>query len=297
MSNIELYHDVSRRNNAFANNVLGSRVDAIFQTIVDQRVDNPDLTVPAVFEDYLQTSKTFGDIDKDHLDFYTLVCLAFTRDRRVPKEFKADAFELAASMMWETAFIETVESHNAPATVDDRISLIDAGSSFLQHASTLTQNSDMERTQRILVRNLFSQAMRDIVAGEVTQATRDELLLSLRDARSQLKFITNSAERNGLLGELLTLEKFWLAYGGKGDKIAIPATVRGGDGRFKPDETHDIDILRQRRDDSWVVLTPVEVKNRRITDKIRRRYTKSHLASVAVDGSIALSGDHREIAI
>jgi len=297
MSEIELHSDVQKRHTAFAYNLVQSRVDNLFQGLVDERIDNPDLAVDTVFEEYLRAPKKLGEIDKDELGFYTVVCLAFSRDIRVSKDFKADAFELAASMIWETAFIETTESHNAPATVDDRIALIDAGSSFLQHASTLTQKSDMEHTQRILVKNLFTQVMRDIVAGEVTRATRDELLLSIRDARSQLKFIKDPSERSGLLGELLALESFWLSYSKQGDKVAIPSTIRGGHGRFRPSETHDIDILRQRHDDSWVVLTPVEVKNQRITEKIRSRYTQSHLASVAIDGNVTVNGDHREIAI
>lgn len=296
MSRLELYHDVEKRRAAFAFNLSQSQVYDIFQQIVDERINAPDLTVENVLEEYLLASKKLGDVDKDELTFYVLVCLTFGKDLRVPREFKAEAFEYAASMLWETAFIDTVDSHNSPATVDSRIELIDTGSSLLQHAATFTQKDDMERTQRLLIKNLFTQVMRDIVAGEVTRDTRDELLLSIRDARSQLKFIPDYSRRNGLLGELLVLETYWLAYQGQGDKVAVPATVRGGNGRFNRNETHDLDILRQRHDDSWIVLTPVEVKNRKITDEIRDRYTKSHLAVIATNGNVTIDGSHRDIA-
>jgi len=297
MSQIELHSVVSNRQLEFTHNLLLPQIKDIFQEIVDKRIDNADLSVEAVFEEYLQTSKKFGDINKDELLFYTTVCLAFAKDKRTSKEFKADAFELAASMIWETAFLDTVDSHNSLNGVDERIELVDAGSTFLQHAATLVQNDDMERVQRLLVKNLFTQAMRDVVAGEVTSATRDELLLSIRDARSQLKFITSSTYRSGLLGELLTLEKFWLSYAETGDKVALPVTFRGGYGKFRTDETHDIDVLRQRRDKSWIVLTPVEVKNQKITDDILNRYTKSHIANIAVNGTVSINGDHRTTAV
>lgn len=296
MSEIELQSDVLKRQSQFGYNLMHARIQNSFQEMVDQRIDHPNLRVDTVFEDYFSEDKTFGAANKDHLMLNTLVCLAFCNDRRTPKQFKSEAFELSASMLWETAFIDTVESHNSPTTVDDRIELIDTGSCFLMHASTLTQKTDMEQTQRLLLRSLFTQAMRDIVSGEVTSATRDELLVSLRDARSQLKFIENTQARNGLLGEIVTLESSWSSYLKLGDKVAIPATIRGGSGFYRANETHDIDILRQRRDDSWIVLTPIEVKRLKITDKMRERYTQSHLAQVATDGTVSISGAHRQLA-
>ena len=297
MTTVELHSDVVKRQSSFAYTLLETHVEDILHGIVDQRIHQPGLAVEDVFEEHFREPKEFGAADKERLMFYTMVSSAFCKDPRIPKRFKAEAFELSASMLWETAFIETVESHNSPVTVDDRLELVDIGASFLRHASTLTQKDDMEKTQRLLLRSLFAQVMRDIAAGEVTEATRDELLLSLRDARSQLKFIKESNRKIGLLGEIETLQSFWNEYYGRGNKVAIPSTVRGGSGHFREDETHDIDILRQRRDDSWIVLTPIEVKRRKITDKMRERYRKSHLAHVATNGTVSISGDHREIAI
>ncbi|HEY0965341.1 MAG TPA: hypothetical protein VGE13_02575 [Candidatus Saccharimonadales bacterium] len=298
MSEIELRRHTEKTNAQFAFTLLRSEIEDSFQQIVDKRANIPGLRVHDVFEDYYQAPKQFGSIDKDSLMFYEMVALQFIRDKRISREFKTDAFELCASMLWEQAFIESIEDHNSIATVDDRLQLVDMGSEFLKHASSLAQKDDMERTERLLLISLFTQVMKDVVAGEVTQATKDELLIALRNAKSQLKFIPSNRARHGLQGELSVLESIWQDYNDIGDRVVLPSSVRGGSGRFRPDETHDITVLKQRKlDGSWRVLTPIEVKRQKITGAIKARYVRSHLAHVATDDTVSISGEHRKAAM
>lgn len=297
MSGIELNSDIERQQTDLSRTFKQVLLQDSLHDNANVRVAYPNQRIDHVFEDHFRTTKMYGAAEKDGLMLTAIQCLEFSKEPGLAKQFKADAFELSATLLWETAFMEAVESHNSPATVDDRIELIDIGSSFLKHASSLTQKEDMEKTQRILLRSLFSQAMRDIVAGEVTAATRDELLLSLQDAKSQLKFIKNARYENGLRSEIFALEALWQEYHQMGDKVALPASVRGGSGHFRQDETHDIDILRQRRDESWIVLTPIEIKGRQITEAMKQRYRKSHLGRVAADGTMTISGSHRQVTL
>lgn len=280
-----------------AHDTLAQAPQDAFQDIVAHYAELPHVRAHAIFAEYLEAPKQLGAIDEESLLFHAALSRAVGQDTRMPRNVRIDAYEYHSSILWESAFVDTVTSHNQVDTAMARIELVDAGSESLKHAVSLLRHDDMERTQRLLIKNLFTQAMRDVVCGEVTDATRDELLLSIRDARSQLKFIPDFSARNGVLGELLTLESYWRDYAGQGSKVALPATVRGGHGGFHPEQTHDIDIIKQRHDDSWTVLTPVEVKNQHITPEIRLRYTMSHLASIGLNGTVTINGDHRDIAI
>ncbi len=296
MLRIEPLSSVPGQRSGAHDTLLAPKQD-VFLDIVDSYAQHPHVKAHTIFQDYLQAPKQLGAIDTGSILFYTALSRAVGQDVRMPRNVRIDAYEYHSSMLWESAFIESLTSHNHPDTAMARIELVDAGSESLKHAASLLRHDDMERTQRLLIKNLFTQPMRDVVCGEVTDATRDELLLSIRDARSQLKFIPNPSDRNGVLGELLTLEAYWSDYQGQGSKVALPATVRGGHGGFHPDQTHDIDIIKQRHDDSWTVLTPVEVKNQPITEEIRKRYTQSHLANIVLNGTVIINGDHRQAAV
>jgi len=106
--------------------------------------------------------------------------------------------------------------------------------------------------------------------------------------------ITERSAAHGLQGEIETLQHFWNHYEKKGQRIALPATMRGGSGNSHPEQTHDIDVIRQKVDGSWIVLPAVEVKRREITDEMRKRYTRSLLARVSTRGTVTFISDHRE---
>lgn len=135
----------------------------------------------------------------------------------------------------------------------------------------------------------------DIVSGEVTSDTVDDLLADLAAHRTDAHNIPYTRKRSGVIGEIEVLQHYWQQYTTQGQHVAIPATVRGGSGRNNPNQTHDIDVIRQKIDGSWIVIPPVEVKRSKITNEIKRRYTYSLLAHVGVNGEVTIISDHRQI--
>jgi hypothetical protein len=274
---------------------FGSQIMDLFSSESENRVKaSPEGygAIELLLPDYFQADKRLGSADEESLLIIGAIAASYIRSSEAPDELKIDAAELTGSVLQEAGIRMAIDTHNSAHDVDERIESIDTGHGFYTIAHGLAAG-DTERQRRLELRMVFKQVLRDIVCGEVTPATVDELRSQLELLKIGAKDIPKVTRRNGLIGEIEVLDFYWKRYQKKGQHVAIPSTMRGGSGISNREQTHDLDILRQRRDGSWLVLTPVEVKNAKIDDKVLERYTDSMIAHVGIDGTITISGKHR----
>lgn len=290
--------EAKRKRTIFLNEIIAQQVSDLFHDISTRMISDHEFdhdSIEDLFPDYFRSDKQLGRaIDEEGLMMVAAVCLAYLRTESIPTFFKVDAAELGSSALREAAFLQAVDSHNNVDTVDERLEVVEASDMMLAAAQPLLR-TDSERYHRLSLQRAFTPVYKDIVSGEVTGHTVSEIAGELAELRLNTYQIANQKGAVGLLGEIATLQHFWNKYEKKGQHVAIPATMRGGSGRSNPDQTHDIDIIRQKVDDSWIVLSPIEVKRTKITDEIKQRYTRSLLANVSPDGQITIMGDHREL--
>ena len=142
--------------------------------------------------------------------------------------------------------------------VDDRIEIITIARHHLRLAADARYlelehglyDPDMQANWRraelqydFAARHVYS----DLIAGEVTQDTKDETLAMLRRHYNYAKLMTTTSykqEAVGLKNELVVLTDWWenLRPNDAEVNVAIPSTARGGSGLQRPKETHDIAI-------------------------------------------------------
>ena len=291
---LERMADVKRRKNDFMQSIVGDRIADIFRDgsrqLLDGHVFKKD-SIEVLFDDYFTCPKTLGCIDEESLTLLGTRAAWSMKGKLVPDFFKVDALELSSSAYFEAAFAETLATHNSINTVDERLQSIDIGVTFLELAASFVPPEDTERLQRFDLKGHFADIYKDIVCGEITLDTVNDLLDSLMQSLEATVDIKDSQLARGLGGEIRALQYFWQNYHKKGGLVALPATMRGSSGRSNPEETHDIDIIKQRKDSSWVVMRPIEVKHREITDKDRARY-KAILAYIAPSGIATFIHNH-----
>ncbi len=152
---------------------------------------------------------------------------------------------------------------------------------------------DTAEHHRLALKLVFTQVLKDIVCGDISSDTVEETKESLTAALGSIGTLHDSRRAQGIVGEIKVLQHFWENYRKERDMVAVPATVRGGSGHYRPEETHDIDVIRQRKDKSWVTLSPVEVKKHKLRDEELKRYVRSLLAYVAPDGKVSFTSFHR----
>lgn len=302
MSEIHSLESTDRIEDPFNKDFIGQRLAELTAHV--SRSDSPNhefhqRSIENIFESYYEADKTFGHIGDTSLMTTGIICTSYAQSDHVPDFVKVDALELGASAFQEAAFRQSLDSHNAVQTVDTRIEAINLADTMITLALTRFEVSP-ERGDRLMLRQLFTRVLSDVVSGEITNETVAGLRDGLRYVHQVTRNIpqTEGARAAGLKGEIETLLYFWDHYKKKGQPVALPATVRGGSGRHNPEQTHDIDIIRQKNDGSWITLPPIEVKTRidgQITEDIKNRYTKSVLAAVTLGIGIVFSGDHREL--
>jgi hypothetical protein len=302
MSEVQSLGSANRADDQFTKYFIGQRsaeLDAKVSRSDSQSHEFHQRSIEDLFESYYEAGKTFGWIDEKQLMMTGAMCMSYAQSDNIPDFLKVDALELGASAFQEAAFKQSVDSHNDVHTVDSRIEVVNVADAMITLALTRFEVSP-ERGDRLMLRQLFTRALSDIVSGEIT----DETVAELRDGLKYVHQVTRNIPRPegaaaaGLKGEIETLLYYWEQYTKKGQPVALPATVRGGSGTYNPEQTHDIDIIRQKNDGSWITLPPVEVKTRidgQIAEEIKKRYTKSVLAAVTLGIGIVFSGDHREL--
>lgn len=292
---IERYTDVREREKNVLLNIYSQYGIGIFRDVADRELQdyefNRNSTVE-LFDGYFQAPKRLGAIDEESLSFVTLEAITFADYQSTPNEIKSELFELAGTTAWETAFVMARSSHNSIHTVSERLNLIETSDRLNSLAKQIHPTNTVEY-HRIGLREVFSQVMKDIVCGEITTDTVEETRILLSEKLAEVSHITDKADALGLVGEIKVLQHFWENYRKDRDMVAVPSTLRGGSGHYRPEETHDIDVLRQRKDRTWVTVSPVEVKKRKLRDDEYRRYGKSLLAYVAPDGQISFTSWHR----
>jgi hypothetical protein len=267
-------------------------------TSYDAPQDGADMQAPEyqlfndLFTDYLAAPKRLGTLQADWLRICAIQALAYPESNTVSKTITAQAYELAGSALWESAFVQSQASHNSIESVDQRLGLIDAYEVCTQAAQRLYAPDTAEH-HRLSMRSSFVPVMQDVVCGDVSNDTVNDIRTSLENHVVASSLIKNGQDAEGFVGELKVLLHYWNTYSHTGDPVAIPSTYRAGSGVFNPEETHDISLIRQRKDASWVVTSPVEVKKREIRTVELQRYIRSLLAYVAPDGTVSFINSHR----
>lgn len=294
---IELYSDVQKRNKAFHLNLVASVGRDLFLDSAKEQLEGyaygPD-SINELFTEYLEAPKRLGAVDDDSLAILTLRALSYAQTNNPPKDIKSDMFEIAASSAWEAAFIQTQSSHNSINTVDDRLEFIDVYARMNKAAQSLREPGSHEY-HRLALRGIFTPVLQDVACGEITTDTVEDIRASLAEELDNVRFVKDRGNAEGLVGEIKVLQHYWQQYQKIGDLVAVPSTVRGGSGHYRPDETHDIDLIKQRKDRSWIVAPTVEVKKREIRTDDLRRYARSLLAYVAPDGTVSFTSSHRKL--
>lgn len=242
--------------------------------------------------DYFHLPKRIGsvpaatllDIAKDNAE------LAATIENPAKLRF----VEVAGSAYLEAALV----SADPGEDVDERLELVDRGIAYLQQASSAEYRllergyrdpDDQTDWRRIELMIAFDQVYRDILCGEVTNATKQELLTELdqhyRYASMLFKHTSFSSDARGLQQEIRVLRQSWEQYQQEGDPITFPSTVRGGNGHILPNETHDIVVAIMN--DQKVEFETVEVKSANVKRNYKdlTRYA-SRLAFVNKDGQV-----------
>lgn len=295
---IEQLRDIGGNKDLFLHDIIGQQAaDDAFDDLSPNSASSREFSkdsIEQLFPSYFEAGKSLGAIDDRSLLTTGAMCLAYAHTESVPRLLKVDALELGASALQEAAFAQAVDTHNSIEEVDTRLELISASDVMLEAAQKLLSR-DSEEAHRLRLKQSFIPVHMDIVSGEVTPDTVADLLLDLATHRTNTYSIPFRRKRSGVIGEIEVLQHYWQRYTKKGQPVAIPATVRGGSGRSNPDQTHDIDVVRQKSDGSWIVLPTVEVKRAEITEDIRRRYTASLLAHVSFNDVVTIIGDHRDI--
>ena len=205
---------------------------------------------------------------------------------RFSRQEQSGLYDLAGSALIEAAFSQLNETKNRRIDnfTDERLGLIDIGLEALSQAKAALGHGNTSNHQRLQLKLDFHNVYKDIICRDLTSDTVGEIreLLQHHSAMATANTIDAQAAA-GLGGEIRALQYYWDSYEKCGDEIAIPSTPRGGDGNFNQSQTHDLDILRQKRSGNWEVTPFVEVKRRRITKSILGRYIGSRIMHITRD--------------
>lgn len=219
------------------------------------------------FGDYFLLPKRMGTVDSG-----TLLGISINLDNHLRNPNVAS--NPVAHMVAGSALVEASMFYPDPSFdhVDFRISLIDKATEHFTEAAELeferlergfSHPNDQTQWKRAELQIAFDKAYKDIVCGEVTDTTREELLESLHDLDTYLKRLQKQSGQLagpafGLAGEVQTIRALW-----QRGIYAIPSTARGGDGSFNPAETHDFEIIELDSKGKIKNAEPVEVKSGR----------------------------------
>lgn len=276
--------------------IADSELADVCDGLIQDSLDNYDLAyepIEGFFADYFQHDKTLGAVQEEQLVTVGMICIAYVRSPDVSTNFKVAALELGASSITEAAFVRTVAEHAYADTVDERLQDIDVAESMLDAACKMIGDESTVTYHRLDIKRSFSNIQRDIVCGELSVQSVDEIRQRLTNHLDEAHTIESLTERAGVVGEIRTLLHYWNQYDKPGQHVAIPATVRGDNGKFNKADTHDIDIIRQKNDRNWIVSSQLEVKNQELTKAMLSRYTGVNLATFDDDGNVRISGEHR----
>lgn len=244
------------------------------------------------FVDYFHLPKRIGSVPATTL-------LDIAEDNARTATMIDNPAELRFAEVAGSAYLEAALVSDRPGEdIDQRLGLVDHGMAWLERASDAEYQllergfrdpDDQTDWRRIELNLAFDQVYRDILCGEVTSATKQELLTELdqhfRYASLLVKHTSYAQRAYGLQQEIRVLRRLWENYRHEGDAIAFPSTARGGNGLVLPDETHDIVIATMSA--PAIEFDTVEVKSANLKQNLKdlTRYA-SHLALVDKDGAI-----------
>ncbi|MBC7512778.1 hypothetical protein H7142_03940 [Candidatus Saccharibacteria bacterium] len=292
---LERYADVQSRKEKFLLNLYAQVGIGVFRGVAERELEEYGFhpqSIKELFSEYYEAPKRLGTIEEESLSLLTLQALTFADYPKTPVELRPQLLELAGSTAWESAYMLTRATHNSINGVDHRLDMIDVYET-VNIAARQAYGEESKEHHRLTLRLALTQVLKDVVCGEISADTVEETRDALQMALAEVGKIQNSNDAQGVVGEIKVLQYFWDKYQKTGDLVAIPSTVRGGSGYFRPEETHDIDVIRQRKDRSWVTMSPIEAKKRQLSAEDFRRYARSMLAYVAPDGQVSISSWHR----
>lgn len=199
------------------------------------------------YTDYLELPKGFGAVESGVL--FKFADLNAKYAASVPVSASGRFHATAGS-----AYIEAVLTQSfSEDAVDTRLDCLADAAQHLRAAADVEYDflergiihpNDQDKWQRAELQYDFMDVYRDLVCGEVTGQTRNEILEKLDRRIEYTKYFAGKGylRAEGFLGELLALRSVWKAHQSPLDRVAFPSTVRGGDGASLPHQTHDIVI-------------------------------------------------------
>lgn len=218
--------------------------------------------------EYFRLPKHIGEVEPQ-----TLLLIAKDNMRHSNSSsaaLRANSASIAASALIEAAITFENPNHDYD---DSLIELIDQAESQLLIARSAEEelldsghkpHDEFTELIRLEVYSDFANVYKDIICGEVTETTTSELIAALNQRISSLNKhrSTDASNQNiaGLRAELITLREVWLEYSKGIGGIAIPSTLRGGDGTYNNKETHDT-VYLDEFDDGFKVVDYEEVKS------------------------------------
>lgn len=273
-----------------ANRIIDPETSEVVFDLKENRASWP-LTVKQSLE-YYQADKKLGALSSPVLEDVAernLAFIAASDTLHLSDQDRSEMYELAGSALIEASFSAAQEAHPAEFQdgIEGRLEAIEAGLEALRQARDAL-GSDRTTTlhQRLQLKIDFADVYRDLACGELSSLTVEEIRSKLESHLYGTINNVDARHARGLGGEIRTLLHYWNNYENPGDEFAIPATVRGDTGYFDWNDTHDLDILHQTTEGRWAIVPHVEVKRRRITEAMRRRYRSSRLVHVNTVGTV-----------
>lgn len=272
---------------------------------------------------YAALPKNFGETSTDVLlkvGGRAQSALDETPETHTNSLVRAHYHEIIADTYLEAGLATADSTHSYD---DERLQLVDDALEHYNYSINIREErmstgfddpDSMDDLLRLRLRTGFEQAYKDIVCGEITEQTRDEILDFLQ---TQYKKITRTSRairkginkgyypqsyhqylsnNSGVQAEIQYLESIWQNINNNQLVIAFPSTTRGGSGNvgilYKISrDTHDV-VLAAQIDNIWQ-FQPIEVKRISTYKKARQdlgRYA-SEIALVGEQGDVRLLSD------
>lgn len=248
--------------------------------------------------DYLTLPKYIGSVEPHMLMLIAEQSMGYLGSDH--PSLRAHYSSVAASALIEAALVTPNPDHIYDDSLVDLVNksyeLLDVSREAereLLESGRKSPDSFIELAQAEIYRD-FTNVYKDIVCGEVTAATCTEIIEALERRINSLSKpqMSKKATSNalGLMAELIALRNIWLDYLRDGIRIAIPSTLRGGDGKYNREQTHDIAYFKDNGN-GFDVDGYGEVKSSRTWHrnrlKIAERYNSEVIAVNTRKGTVS----------
>lgn len=223
---------------------------------------NPEYVTTAnlvTANEYLSLPKGIGDVPVETL-LRVADNMLFINRETIPTNLPNQQKLIAASCLIEAALISPNAVHD---DIENQLGYIDAATSLFsevsQHEYEKLENGfrhpdDIEGWLRAEIQTYYANTYRDMVCGEITaHHTIPQLIYDLERmadfiaVHQRQPYVPTTYKQidAGLHAEVNVLLNSARQYSLDHPHIALPSTQRGGNGRYRSRDTHDVMIARQ----------------------------------------------------